>query len=76
MKIKMMATEYIGGREDQSAKRGKIYPLLYLKKALREEAYEKCAYWRGQALKNGATRHEIDQIIREPVTHLEELCCN
>lgn len=72
MKIKTMAMERVRGR---SAKVGKLYPLLYLKKALREEAYEKCAYWVSLALKGGATRHEIDQIIREPVTHLEELCC-
>ena len=75
MKIKTMVMEKVGG-EVQSAKVGKLYPLLYLKKALREEAYEKCAYWIRLALKSGATRHEIDQVICEPVAHLEELCCN
>jgi len=74
MKIKTMVMERVRV-EAWSAKAGKLYPLLYLKKALREEAYEKCAYWLSLALKGGATRHEIDQIIREPVTHLEELCC-
>jgi len=75
MKIKMMVMEKIEeGRRD--SKTGKIYPLLYFKKALREEAYETCTYWLRQALKSGATRHEIDRVIREPVTHLEELCCN
>jgi len=74
MKIKTMTMERFRG-EERSAKVGKLYPLLYLKKALREEAYEKCAYWVSLALKSGVTRHEIDQIIRKPVTHLEELCC-
>jgi hypothetical protein len=69
-----MVMERVRG-EERSAKVGKLYPLLYLKKALREEAYEKCAFWVRFALKSGATRHEIDQVIREPVTHLEELFC-
>ena len=59
-----------------NAKDGKIYPLLYLRKALREEAYEKCIYWRNLALKSGVTRREIDRTICEPVTHLEEMLCN
>ena len=51
---------------------GKIYSLLHFKKALREEAYELCRYWAGHALKNGATKTEIAQIIRNPAQHLEE----
>ncbi len=75
MKIKTMVMERVR-EEARSAKAGKLYPLLYLKKTLREEAYEKCAYWVSLALKGGATRHEIDRIIREPVIHLEEMLCN
>lgn len=74
MKIKTMVMEKTGG-DERRAKNGKFYPLLYLKKALREEAYEKCGYWVTLALKRGATPHEIDRIICEPVAHLEELLC-
>ncbi|MFH0984513.1 MAG: hypothetical protein V1882_03140 [Candidatus Omnitrophota bacterium] len=75
MKIKTMVMEKIRGNEREE-KDGKIYSLLYFRKALREEAYEKCAYWRNLALKRGVTRREIDRIICEPVIHLEEMLCN
>ena len=50
----------------------KTYNLLQFKKALREEAYELCPYWAGQALKSGARKSEIALIIRNPSLHLEE----
>ena len=51
---------------------GKTNSLLQFKKALREEAYETCAYWIDQALKSGATKGEIASVIRNPFQHLEE----
>ncbi len=49
----------------------KILSLLYLQKALREEAYETCALWVERARDCGANSKEINRILRHPSWHME-----
>lgn len=41
----------------------KKFDLQQLQKALREETYERCAFWIKRAIQNGASKSEINYTI-------------
>lgn len=55
-------------------KLGKVLHLLKFRKALMDESYEECIYWKGRALERGASRRDIARIIEFPELPVEELC--
>ncbi len=66
----MFKTQRIRNR---SEKFSKVYVLLGLRRALREEAYEMCYFWIARALACGISRKEICLMIANPSLHPENL---